>query len=119
MKTALGLATVFAIGLGAGVAAYGSASVMDNIQVGFAMLFGANLLFSLWIWHRAEVGSGDAMVAPTLVLVSASMLLGILPRVLWPTDGRLQIAGSVVSMTVLTVLVIQRIRGRRKGARPV
>lgn len=122
MRTTLGLAAVFAIGLWAGVSAYGSASFMGNIQAGFAILFGSNLLFCLWLWYRAEPGSGDAMVAPTLVLLSASMLLGILPRVLWPTVERLHIAGSVVSVVVPTVLVIMQIRRRRKqgrGARPV
>ena len=122
MKTTLGLAAVFAIGLWAGVSAYESLSFMGNIQAGFAILFGSNLLFSLWLWYRAEAGSGDAMVAPTLVLLSASMLLGVLPRVLWPAAERLHIAGSVVSVVVPTVLLIMQIRRRQKqgrSARPV
>ena len=122
MRTTLGLAAVFAIGLWAGVSAYGSASLMANIQIGFAIWFGFNLIFSLWLWYRAEPGSGDAMVAPTIVLLSTSMLIGILPRVLWPAGEPLHMAGSVVSVVVPTVLVIMQIRRRRKqgrGARPV
>ena len=95
---------------------------MANIQIGFAIWFGFNLIFSLWLWYRAEPGSGDAMVAPTIVLLSASMLIGILPRVLWPAGEPLHMAGSVVSVVVPTVLVIMQIRRRRKqgrGARPV
>jgi hypothetical protein len=124
MKKTLGMTAVVvaALGFWAGVSAYQSASFMTAIQMGFAMLFGGNLLLCLWLWYRAEPGSGDAMVVPTLALLSASMLLGILPRLFWPTAERLHIAGSIVSVVVPAVVVIKQIRRRRKlgrGARSV
>jgi hypothetical protein len=54
------------------------------------------------------------MILPTVVLLSASMLLGILPRVFWPAAERLHHAGSIASVVVLTVLVIAQIRRWRK-----
>jgi hypothetical protein len=121
MKRTLGLAAVVtAVGVWAGFSAWHSASVMTTFRAGLAILFGGNLVICLWLWARAQPGSGDAMVLPTLVLLSASMLLGILPRLFWPAAGRLHIAGSVASLIVPTVLVILQIRRRRslrRGAR--
>jgi len=116
MKKTLGMTAVViaALGFWAGVIAYPSASFMTGVQMGLAMLFGGNLLLCLWLWYRAEPGSGDAMVVPTLVLLSASMLLGILPRLFWPTAEGLHTAGSIGSVVVPTVLVIMQVRRRRK-----
>jgi hypothetical protein len=57
------------------------------------------------------------MVLPTVVLLSVSMLLGILPRVFWPAAERLHHAGTIGSVVVLTVLVIMQIRRWRKVRR--
>jgi len=115
MKRILGLTAVAAaVGVWAGVSAWQSASVMANIQAGLAIVIGGNLLFCLWLWHRAKPGSGDAMVLPTVVLLSASMLLGILPRLFWPAAEGFQTAGSIASILVPTVLVIMQIRRRRR-----
>lgn len=123
MKRILGLsAVVAAIGVWAGVSAWQSASVAANIQTGLAIVIGSNLLFCLFLWYRAQPGSGDAMVLPTVVLLSASMLLGILPRLFWPAAELIHIAGSIGSIIVPTVLVIMQIRRRRRlrrAARPV
>jgi FtsH-binding integral membrane protein len=111
-----------ALGVWAGMRAWQSASAMANIQAGLAIVIGANLVFCLWLWHRAQPGSGDATVLPFVALLSSSMLLGILPRVFWPTAERLHIAGSIASLVVTTVLVImqfRRWRRRRQAARPV
>jgi hypothetical protein len=121
MKRILGLTAVAAVvGVLAGVSAWQSASVMANFQAGLAIVIGGNLLFCLWLWHRAEPGSGDAMVLPTVVLLSASMLLGILPRLFWPAAEGLQIAGSIATILVTAILVImqiRRLRRLRRGAR--
>jgi len=115
MKRILGLTAVAAaVGVWAGVSAWQSASVMANIQAGLAIVIGGNLLFCLWLWHRAKPGSGDAMAGSIVVLLSASMLLGILPRLFWPAAEGLQIAGSIASILVVTVLVIVQIRRRRR-----
>jgi hypothetical protein len=124
MQRILGLTAVFAaaVGVWAGVSAWQSASVMENVQAGLAIAIGVNLLFCLSLWYRAQRGSGDAMVLPTLVLLSASMLLGILPRLFWPAAEGLHIAGSIASILVTAVLVImqiRRLRRLRRTARPV
>lgn len=123
MKKTLGLmAVVAAIGVWAGMSYGRSASVTANVETGIAILIGSNLLFCLWLWHRALPGSGDAMVLPTLMLMLAAMLLGILPRLFWPEAERLHIAGSIGSVAVSAVLLINQIRRRRNlrsGARPV
>ena len=108
------------LGFWAGFSAWPSTSVMTTFQAVLAILFVGNLVMCLWLWARAEPGSGDAMVLPTLVLLSASMLLGILPRLFWPAAERLHLAGSVASVIVPTVLVIMQIHRRRslrRGAR--
>jgi len=119
MKKTLGMTAVVvaALGFWAGVSAYLSASFMTAVQIGLAMLFGGNLLLCLWLWYRAEPGSGDAMVVPTFALLTASMLLGILPRLLWPTAERLHLVGSIVSVVVPAVVVIKQIRRRRRLSR--
>ena len=115
MKRILGLTAVVAAGgVWAGVSAWQSASVMANIQTGLAIVIGGNLLFCVWLWYRAQPGSGDSMVLPTIALLSASMLLGILPRLFWPAAERLHVAGSIASIIVPTVLVVMQIRRRRR-----
>lgn len=124
MTRIFGLTAVVAAALGfwAGVSAWQSAGVGTNILAGVAILIGGNLLFCLWVWRRAPPGSGDAMVLPTLVVLSASMLLGILPRLFWPAAEGLQIAGSIANVAIVTVLVVRQARNRRRlrrAARPV
>ena len=120
MNRILGLAAVVAavFGFWAGVSAWHSTGVL----AGAAILIGGNLLFCVWLWRRAQPGSGDAMVLPTLVVLSAAMLLGILPRLFWPAAEGVQIAGSIAKVLVVTVLVVMQIRNRRRlrrAARPV
>jgi hypothetical protein len=122
MKRILGLTAVVAGGVWAGVSAWQSASDRVTIETGLAILIAGNLLFCLWLLYRAHPGSGDAMVLPTVVLLSASMLLGILPRLFWPAAEALHIAGSIASIVVTTVLVImqiRRLRRLRRTTRPV
>jgi len=122
MKRVLGVAfVVAALGVWAGVRAQQSPSVMAQAQPGLAILIAANFLLCLWVWYRARPGSGDAMVMPTITLLLASMLVGILPRVFWPAATGIHTAGSIVSVVVPTVLLVMQIRRRRnfrQGARP-
>jgi hypothetical protein len=78
---------------------------------------GCNLLMCGWLWFRAPVGSGDAMVAPTITLLSAAMLANILPRLLWPDAWRLHLAGTTASVAVPAILLIRQIRDRRSARR--
>ena len=123
MKRILGLSAVaLALGFWAGVGVGQSTSVKTNIEAGLAIVIGSNLLFCLWLWYRAKPGSGDAMVLPSLALLMASMLLGILPHLFWPDAKDVQIAGSVASIVVPIVSVIMWIRHRRslrRAERPV
>jgi cytochrome bd-type quinol oxidase subunit 2 len=118
----VGAGLALALGVWADIHAEQSASVMAEIQAGLAMLIGCNLLLFLWLWYRARPGSGGAMVAPVMALSMAFMLVGILPRVLWPAADGLHLAGSIASMSAMIVLLIVQIRRRRnlrRRARPV
>jgi hypothetical protein len=110
----------FALGLWGGMRAWQSATVAVTFQAGLAFVIACNLLLCLWLWYRARPGSGDAIVLPSVALMSASMLVGILPRLLWPDLKGLQLAGTIVSVIVVTVLLTIQIRHRlrlRRNAR--
>ena len=114
MKRVLGLAVVaVAVGVWAGVRAQQSASIAAEFQTWLAIVIACNLALCLWLWYRARPGSGDAMVVPGIALLSASMLVGILPRLIWPAETGIQIAGLIASIIAPTVLLIQQIRRRR------
>jgi hypothetical protein len=120
MKKTLGVMAVAAvIGVWAGVTYGRSASITANVETGIAILLGSNLLFCIWLWYRAQPGSGDAMVLPTLILMLAAMLLGILPRLVWPEAERLHIVVSIGSVAAQAVLLIMQIRRRRHLRRSV
>jgi hypothetical protein len=115
MKLMLGVAAVAgAIGVWAGFNAWQSAAVTTTVYAGLAVLAGGNLFFCSWLRWRAQPGSGDAMVLPTLILLSAAMLIGILPRLLWPAAEVLHIAGSVTSALIATSAAVVQIRKRRR-----
>ena len=122
MKRVLGVAVVAAaLGVWGGVRAWQSASVTVEIQAGLAIVIGCNLVLCLWVWYRARPDSGDAMVMPVIALLSASMLVGILPRLFWPAAERIHIAGSLASkIGTIVVLIVQirRLRSLRRGTRP-
>jgi len=122
MNRVLGVAIVAAaLGFWGGVRAWQSASVSGNIQAALAIVIGGNLILCLWVWYRARPGSGDAIVMPVITLLSAAMLVGILPRVFWPAAEGIHIAGSIASLIVTTVVLIMQIRRRRslrRGAGP-
>jgi hypothetical protein len=120
MKRVLGWAlVVLALGLVFGVwtglrAQRESASIM--VQAGLAIAMGCNLLLFVWLWSRARPGSGDAIFSPAGALLSAAMLVGILPGLLWPAASGLRIAGAIASiaMTVVSLNIVQR---RRRSLR--
>jgi hypothetical protein len=102
------------IGVWAGFNFGRSDTITTNIHAGLAALIGANLLFSSWVWWRATPGSGDAMVMPTVILISAAMLIGILPRLLWPSNDGSHMVGSIASAVIVTFLAFVQIRKRRR-----
>jgi hypothetical protein len=126
MKRALGLGAVaLAVGLAAGVWAGlrvrpSPAGVASPFETGLALVLTGTILLGLWVWYRAAPGSGDAMAMPTMVFASASMLIGLLPRVLWPGAERVQIAALLASAVATTSLMVVQIRRyRRRTARRV
>ena len=124
MKPVLGWAVVvaalgLALGIWGGIQAYESASLSSKTEAGLAIVIGCNLLFCLWLWYRARPGSGDAMAVPIIALLSAAMLVGILPRVFWPADEGIHIAGSIASIIATTAVVIILLRRRRRLRRVV
>jgi hypothetical protein len=112
MKRVIGLVLVAAaVGVWAGIRSWPSES---TVQTGLAIVIGGNLLMCLWLWYRARPGSGDAMALPGVVLLSAAMLIGILPRLFWPAAERLQIAASIASLSVSIVVLIAQFRRLRR-----
>ena len=121
MKRVLGWAVVvgalgLALGIWGGIQAYRSSSISAEIQAGLAIVIGCNLLLCLWLWYRSRPGSGEAMIAPDMALLSASMLVGILPQVVWPADEGIRIVASVASIIGSTAVLIIQLR-RRRGLR--
>ena len=106
------------LGFWGGFRAWQSAGIGTNILSGAAILAACNLLLAIWVWYRARPGSGDAMVLPTSVVLAASMLVGILPRLFWPAAEGLQIAGSIASIVVVTVSIVIQMRNRRRLPSP-
>ena len=83
-------------------------------------MLGASLVLCLWGWYRARPGAGDApqpgtidavwvATAPVFAVLTAAMLLGILPRLLWPAAEGIRLAGSVASKTVIGGLIVMQI----------
>ena len=103
-----------AIGLWAGFNFGRSGTVATSVHAGLAVLVGAILLFSSWVWWRAKPGSGDAMVLPTVMFISAAMLLGILPRLFWPSTDGSHMVGSIASAVIMTFIAVVQIRKRRR-----
>jgi uncharacterized protein (TIGR03382 family) len=87
--------------------------VMAAANKVFAVFFTLQFIGSLWLWYRAPAGSGDAMVAPTLVMLSTAMLLGAVPRVLWPDSGAVRYGGTAASIALLLAVVVVQVRRRR------
>ena len=103
-----------ATGLWAGFNFGRSGTVGTRIHAGLAVLIGANILFSAWVWWRANPGSGDAMVLPSVMLISAAMLIAILPRLFWPSNDGSHMIGSIAGALIVTSIAVARIRKRRR-----
>jgi hypothetical protein len=115
MKWLIGLAlAAFGLGVWAASRADGSALIETRFQTGIAIFLGCNLLFGIWVWWRAKPGSGDRMLMPTNSLMTAAMLIGILPRLFWPAAQSAHIAATIVSLGVMAVTVIVQHRRRKR-----
>ena len=123
MKLLLPVAVVAgALGVWAGFNGWQSGAVRTTGHAVLAVLVGGNLLICSWAWWRAKPGSGDATVLPTLMLLSAAMLIGILPRLFWPSSDDMQVVGSTASAVIVIAIAMVQIRKRkrlRNQARPL
>ena len=104
-----------AIGIGAGVYSWNSPPVWRTLQAVSAIIIGGNLLFMAWLWSRAKPGSGDAIFLPGSILLSVSMLVGIVPRIFWPYETVL-IVSSFASMAMTGLVVVSMLRRSRRLA---
>ena len=103
-----------ALGIAAGLSVWQSASLMAKVDVAIALTFGVMLLFSLWHWSRAEPNTHDRRSLSTLMMVSAALLLGALPRVFWPEGGWPRAAASILALCASLGTLIWLLRARRK-----
>ena len=111
-----------ALGVWAGFNSWQSDTATTTFYAGLSVLIGGNLLLCSWAWWKATPGSGDAMVMPTLVLLSSGILVGILPRLFWPSSDGAHVVGSLVSAAIVISTAIVQFRKRRRlrdKARPV
>ena len=115
MKPMLGVA-VAAVGFGlwAGFNGWSSPPILKTVNAGLSALIGANLLFCSWLLWRAKPGSGDATVLPMLIVLSVAILLGNLPRLLWPESDALRMAGSIACLLIVTIVLVVEMRKRRR-----
>lgn len=128
MKRVLGVAVVaLAIGIWWAVRAWQSASIAVNKDAVLAVVLAANLVLCLWVfWAGPRSGAVKAM--PVVALLTAAMLLGILPKLFWPAADGIHMAGRIASLSVSAGVwlvgirrIVIEIRRRRtlRGATPV
>ena len=102
-----------AVGVWAGFRAWPSATNATAVHAGVAILLGANVIFGGVTWWRAKPGSGDAMVLPAILVPSAVMLIGILPRLFWPSAKGLHATASLITALIVIVMLAVQLRRRR------
>lgn len=103
-----------AVGVWAGFSGGPFGMVRTTLDAGLAVVVGGSLIVCAWACWRAKPGSGDAMVLPTLVLLWAGLLIGILPRLFWPSADSIHMVGSVTSAVIVTGIAAAQIRKRRR-----
>ena len=108
-----------AFGVWAGVNGLESGPVATRVHGVLAVLVGGNLLFCAWVLRKAKPGSGEAIALPPLMLGMGALLIGILPRLFWPSEEGIHLAGSLASAALMTIVVVVQIRHRRKLRGPV
>jgi ABC-type amino acid transport system permease subunit len=102
------------LGVAAGLSAWQSASLMAKVDVAIAVLFGGMLLFSMWHWNLAKPDSRDRQFLSTMMMVSAVLLLGAMPRVVWPEGGWPRTAASILALCASLGMLIWLLRARRR-----
>ena len=83
---------------------------MTTLNLVAAILIGIGLIGSSWLWHRARRTTGDATVYVPMIILSASMLAGLLSGFVFPPNAKIQIAFSSVNIAVAMAVIIVSIR---------
>jgi hypothetical protein len=103
-----------ALGIAAGLNVGQSESVMAKVDVASVVLLGGLLLFSMWHRNRAKPDSPDRQSLSTMMMVFGALLLGAMPRVVWPDGGWQRLAASVFALCVSIGILIWVLRVRRR-----
>lgn len=103
-----------AFGTALGLSGWQSASVVAKVDLAIAVFFGGLLLFSTWHWNRTKPDSPDRKLMSTLTMLSAALLLGAMPRVVWPDGGWSRTAASILALCASTGILIWLLRERRR-----
>jgi len=82
---------------------------------GFAVLFGVLFILLVWKWFRPRSGSTDRRSLPIFIALMASLLMQLLPRLLWPTIGSTHLVGSVAGIGLVSWAAFVSIRKSRRG----
>lgn len=106
-------ALAMSLGLAAGLRASSSAAISMNVDLAIAAWWGITVLFCLWVWHRAEPGSGDRMLMPNMMMLSATQLLWVMPRILFPDGGWPRGVGYGLALCATAGILVRLLRQRR------
>jgi hypothetical protein len=62
------------------------------------------------MWRQLRRDGGDTSVLVPMFTICISMLIGVLPGLLWAGNEPLQIAGSVVSIVLTSIAMVISMR---------
>jgi hypothetical protein len=107
-------ALAMSLGLAMGLRGWASAAISMKVDLVIAVYFFGMLLVCLWNWNRAAPDSPDRRFMSTMMMLSAALLLGAMPRVLWPEGGWPRMAGSTLALCATIGILIRLLRQRRR-----
>lgn len=85
-------------------------------------MLAANLVLCAIVWWMAASRAGAVRAIPVVAVLTVTLLLLVVPKVLWPDAPAMHRGGAIASLTLssgLSVVALYRIIGvlrRRRGA---